>query len=298
MVTRAGTKLLDFGLAKLKQPGAAAPGLSALPTQSAGLTQEGAILGTLQYMAPEQLEGKNADLRTDMFAFGAAVYEMVTGKKAFEGTSQATLIAAILDSEPTPMSALRPMSPPALDRVLRKCLEKDREDRWHSAHDLHDELTWVAEGGSQAGLAVSAAVPARGQLRLAWGVAAVCAGLVIALPVLYLNRAPAETATARFSVLTEVGVNVLALSPDGHRLAFTGGPSGEGQLWIRPLDSLESRALPGTEGARFPFWSSDGRSVGFFTATELKTIDPTGGPPQTVCAVPYGVEGERNLGGN
>ena len=292
MVTKAGTKLLDFGLAKLKQPGAAAPGLSALPTQSAGLTKEGTILGTLQYMAPEQLEGKDADARTDMFAFGATVYEMVTGKTAFEGKSQASLIAAILEREPAPISSLQPMSPPALDRVIKKCLEKDPEDRWHTAHDLHGELTWVAESGSQAGVAVSAAIPRRGQSRLAWGVAAVVTVLLaIALVVPYLNRVPAETTTARLSVFTEGGrVDGLALSPDGRQLAFTDGS----QLWVRPLDSLESRALPGTEGARRPFWSPDGRSIGFFTVTELKTIDLTGGRPQTVCAVQAGWGGTWN----
>ena len=291
MVTKAGTKLLDFGLAKLK-PAGAAPGVSALPTQSAGLTAEGSILGTLQYIAPEQLEGKDADARTDIFAFGATVYEMVTGRKAFEGKSQASLIGAILEREPTAISSLQPMSPPGLDRVVKKCLAKDPDGRWQTASDLHDELKWVAEGGSQAGLAVPAAVPTRVQSRLAWGVAAgTTVLLAMALAVLYLNRAPVQTTTVRFPVLTEGGVECgFALSPDGRQLAFADG----GQLWIRPLDSLESRALPGTEEASFPFWSPDSRSLGFFTFTELRTIDPTGGPPQTVCAVPLGFGGTWN----
>ena len=305
MVTKGGTKLLDFGLAKLK-PAGAAPGVSALPTQSAGLTGEGSILGTLQYMSPEQLEGKDADARSDMFAFGATVHEMVTGKKTFEGKTQASLIGAILEREPTPISSLQPMSPPGLDRVVKKCLAKDPEDRWDGAHDLHDELKWVAEGRSQAGVSMPAAVPARVQLRLAWGVAAVVTVLAVALAVAYVNRAPAETHTARLSVLTEAGrVNGLALSPDGRQLAFTDGR----QLWIRLLDSLESRALPGTEEAFFPFWSPDGRSLGFFTFNELKTIDLAGGAPQTVCtvsvprggtwnqddAIVFGQQGERLL---
>ena len=146
MVTKAGVKLLDFGLAKLKGDASAMSPMSQMPTQgTAPLTAEGTILGTLQYMAPEQLEGKHADACTDIFAFGAVVYEMVTGKKAFEGESQASLIAAILGSQPTPMSTLQPMSPPALDRVVRKCLVKDPEDRWHSAHDLTDELKWIVD---------------------------------------------------------------------------------------------------------------------------------------------------------
>ena len=223
MLTKAGTKLLDFGLAKLKQPGAAAAGLSALPTQSAGLTQEGAILGTLQYMAPEQLEGKDADNRTDIFAFGATVHEMVTGKKAFEGSSQASLITAIMSSAPATLASLQPMSPAVLSQVVKTCLAKDPDARWQTAGDVGRQLQWVAESGSQAGVAVSAAVPARSQSRLAWSVAAVLGiGLVLSLGVPYLNRATVETTTARLSVLTEAGrVNGLALSPDGRQLAFT-----------------------------------------------------------------------------
>ena len=263
MLTKAGAKLLDFGLAKLRDPKAAVISPSERETRRASLTGEGTILGTLQYMAPEQLEGKDADARTDIFAFGSIVYEMITGKEAFTGESQASLIAAILDSQPTPMSTLQPMSPPALDRVVRKCLGKDPEDRWQDVRDATDELKWIAEGGSQAGVAVPAGVPARGQSRLAWSVATVTTVLLaVALAVAYLNRAPAETATSRFSVLAEAGVvRSLALSPNGRQLAFTDGR----QLWIRSLDSLESRALPGTEDAQAPFWSPDGRSIGFFT---------------------------------
>ena len=291
MITKAGTKLLDFGLAKLRRPKSTDKPISssATTTRATGLTVKGIILGTPQYMSPEQLHGEEADARSDIFAFGAIVYEMATGRKAFTGESQASLIAAILDSQPTPMSTLQPMSPPALDRVVRKCLGKDPEDRWQDVRDATDELKWIAEGGSQAGVAVPAGVSARGQSRLAWSVATVTTVLLaVALAVPYLNRAPAETATSRFSVLAEAGVvRGLALSPNGRQLAFTDGR----QLWIRPLDSLESRALPGTEGAQAPFWSPDGRSIGFSTITALKTIDLTGGAPQTVYGVPAGVGG-------
>ena len=143
MLTKAGTKLLDFGLAKLKPTG---PQSDASTELADALTQQGTILGTFQYMAPEQLEGQDADARTDILAFGCVVYEMVTGKKAFEGTSRASLIAAILDRDPPAPSTLQPITPPALDRVVRKCLAKDLEDRWQTARDLHDELTWIAEG--------------------------------------------------------------------------------------------------------------------------------------------------------
>src|SRR6202022_626813 len=159
MLTKSGTKLLDFGLAKLNQEVAPANvPLSELPTANDPLTAEGSIVGTMQYMAPEQLEGKEADARTDIFAFGVVVYEMATGKRAFEGKSQASLIAAILEREPPAMSSLQPMTPPALDRVVKKCLAKEPEKRWQAASDVCDDLKWIAEGGSQVGLAPTAAV--------------------------------------------------------------------------------------------------------------------------------------------
>src|SRR6266567_325787 len=158
MLTKTGTKLLDFGLAKLKQEVAPANvQLSQLPTMNDPLTAQGTIIGTLQYMAPEQLEGKEVDARTDIFAFGAVVYEMATGKRAFEGKSQASLMVAIMEREPPAMSSLQPMTPHALDRVVKKCLRKDRDDRWQSARDITDELKWITEGGSQAGLSLPTA---------------------------------------------------------------------------------------------------------------------------------------------
>src|SRR5579863_1535545 len=155
MLAKSGTKLLDFGLAKLKAAPTASP-LSQLPTANDNITAQGTILGTLQYMAPEQLEGKEADARTDIFAFGVVVYEMATGKKAFEGKTQASLIAKILETDPPPISSLQPMTPPALDRVVKKCLAKELDDRWHAAKDLCDELKWIAESGSQVVLTTAA----------------------------------------------------------------------------------------------------------------------------------------------
>src|SRR6202171_4888006 len=155
MLTKTGTKLLDFGLAKLKQAGAPANvQLSELPTANDPLTAQGTIVGTLQYMAPEQLEGKEVDARTDIFAFGVVVYEMATGKKAFEGKSQASVIGAILKDDPPPMSSLQPMTPPALDRVVRKCLAKEPEKRCQAASDVCDELKWIAESDSRTGVSV------------------------------------------------------------------------------------------------------------------------------------------------
>ena len=170
MMTKSGTKLLDFGLAKLKQEVAPTVPLSRLATEDQGpLTAEGAILGTYQYMAPEQVEAKEVDARTDIFAFGAVVYEMATGKRAFEGKTQASIMAKILESEPAPMSALQPMAPPALDRVVRKCLAKDPDKRWQAASDVCDELRWIVESGSQTAAGSRGECrPAKATARLAW----------------------------------------------------------------------------------------------------------------------------------
>jgi eukaryotic-like serine/threonine-protein kinase len=147
VLSKTGAKLMDFGLAKLRQgiAPAAAP-VSAFPTAQDPITVEGTILGTLQYMAPEQVEGKEADARTDIFALGAVVYEMATGKKAFQGKSQASVIGKILETDPPPISSIQPMTPPALDRVVKKCLRKDPDERWQSARDVTDELKWITRG--------------------------------------------------------------------------------------------------------------------------------------------------------
>ena len=295
MLTKTGAKLLDFGLAKLRKPGTVgATGFSAAATQTEPLTGQGMILGTLQYMAPEQVEGKDADARTDIFAFGAVVYEMVTGQKAFEGDSQASLITPIMSATPTPPSALQPVSPPSLDRVVTKCLAKDPDARWQTARDLRDELTWITDGGSHVGVPAVVATPRKTRERLWMATAALATLVATALAALYLNRAPAEGVTTRLSVLPEPGGMLgLALSPDGTQLAFVTGQL-RGQLWVRPVDSLDARPLPGADNAAYPFWSPDGRTIGFFTLDELKTVDLTGGLPRTVCPVPTGAGGTWN----
>ncbi len=191
MLTKSGAKLLDFGLAKMSVAETDAAGLSALPTEAQPLTKEGSILGTFQYMAPEQLEGKEADARTDIFAFGSVLYEMVTGRRAFEGKSQASLIAAILEHEPPAMSTLQTMTPPLLDHVVRTCLAKDPDERWQSAGDVERELNWIAEVGSESG--VSTPVGARPRSRdLAWGLSLLLAVVVTGVAVWQVTR-PAET---------------------------------------------------------------------------------------------------------
>src|ERR1700752_1633523 len=201
MLTKAGAKLLDFGLAKLRQGAGSTKPLSELPTEKDAITAQGAILGTLQYMAPEQLEGKEADARADIFAFGVVVYEMATGKKAFEGKSQASVIAAILDRDPPPMSSLQPMTPPTLDRVVKKCLAKEPDDRWQTARDLTDGLKWIAEGGPQPGVNVAAVAQQNLKTRIVWITAAV-ATLVAALitAVIYFRQSPVEARAVRFTV--------------------------------------------------------------------------------------------------
>ncbi len=300
MLTKSGVKLVDFGLAKFAAPVSAASGLSVLPTQAgANLTVEGTILGTYQYMAPEQLEGKEADARTDIFAFGAVLYEMATARKAFEGKSQASLIAAILEHTPPPVSAVQPMTPPAFDRVVRNCLAKDPEDRWQSAHDVGSELKWIAEAGSQAGAPAPVVSKRRIRERVAWAgfAAATLAAALLALG--YFRRAPAPGRPIRSLILLpeKLSLNDLAVSPDGSRIAFSAlTPEGKSLLWVRSLDSTSTQPLPGTEKAVLPFWSPDSRTIGFFADQKLKRIEASGGPALALCDVD-GVGGTWNRDG-
>ena len=298
MLTKSGVKLLDFGLAKVMAPTAPPGSLTSLPTQQ-GLTQEGTILGTFQYMAPEQLEGKEADARTDIFAFGAVLYEMATGKKAFSGASQASLISAIMQNDPPPISGVQPMSPPALDRVVKTCLAKDPEDRWQSAADIKRELRWIAEG-SQSGAAVPAAARRKSRERLAWGVAAVTTVLG-ALSALLSRRPQAPEELTRFTIAPPATQHFLAttqLSPDSRRILFLlQDEGGRPSFGLRSLDSLEIRLLPGTEGARGCFWSADGRDIAFFSEGRLKRMSADGGPARTICESESGFTGAWNRGG-
>jgi Tol biopolymer transport system component len=299
MITKSGVKLLDFGLAKLRAaaPGSVFSSLSVLPTQTdASLTAQGTILGTFQYMAPEQLEGRDADARSDIFALGALLFEMATGKKAFSGKSQASLIAAILDATPPPISTVQPMTPPALDRIVKTCLEKDPEDRWQTAHDVMLELKWIAEGGSQAGLPAPVVAKRRRRERLAWIVAGVLAASTIALGFRELRRPRSTPAVVRSTVLPPEttsfsfvggGAGPVAVSPDGRQLVFVASESGgKKQLWVRPLESMVAKPLPATTDATYPFWSPDSRFVGFFADGKLKRIEVAGGPALSICDAP------------
>jgi eukaryotic-like serine/threonine-protein kinase len=295
MLTRSGVKLLDFGLAKIvaggKMPDGGILGEIAATATMQPVTAEGTIAGTLQYMAPEQLEGKEADARTDIFAFGAVVYEMATGTRAFEGKSQASIVAAILAAEPKPILMLQPLAPPALERVVQTCLAKDPEERWQNAHDMMRELQWIAEAKAQP--QETAQRRRLGREHLAWAVAGLLLmALLASLPftIAHLRQAPpAEARPMKFSILPpeKASLGSFAVSPDGRWLAFTAATGGKDQLWVQALEGLRSRsqALPGTEGASHPFWSPDSRSIAFFANVKLKKIEVTGGPVQTVCDV-------------
>lgn len=295
MLTKSGAKLLDFGLAKAEQT-AFTGDMSKLATLSKPLTAEGTIVGTFQYMAPEQLEGKEADARTDIFAFGAVLYEMATGKKAFEGKSQASLISAIMTAEPTPITQLQPMTPPALDRLVRTCMAKDPEERWQSAHDVAAELRWIQGTGSQAGSTSAVLIRTSKRIYIPWLIAALALGaftVTAARP--YFQPSPTIPPRARWVIgppekstfhANGVGGGPVVVSPDGQRLAFAAvDASGKQQLWVRPLDALKADPLPGTEGASYPFWSPDGHSLGFFSHGQLKRVGAEGGPVMPLCNV-------------
>ena len=307
MLTKSGVKLLDFGLAKALDPEGPIESFTSAPTAAKDVTAEGAILGTLSYMAPEQVEGKKVDSRTDIFALGATLYEMTTGRKAFSGSSQASLITAIMSADPPALATMQPMTPRALDRLVKKCLAKDPEQRWQSASDLADELTWVRETGFEADTKAPVGASRRGpfrSMRLAWAVGLVgVLALVSALALVArgrLQRAPESAGTVRFLIPAPDGWNFwlpyalsvgakppIAVSPNGQHIAFVAvARDGKILLWVRPLDSLTARALIGTDDASSPFWSPDSRTLGFFAGGKLKKIDASGGPPVTLCDAP------------
>jgi serine/threonine protein kinase len=299
MLTKSGTKLLDFGLAKLKQ--ATTP--EALPesqmaTLSRNPTVEGTLLGTIQYMAPEQVEGKNDEIdgRTDIFAFGALVYEMATGKKAFEGKTTASVIGKIMQVDPPPISLLQPMSPAQFDRVVKTCLEKEPDARWQGAADLRRELKWIAESEMHGGLATSAIRPDRNsasKTRVGWpvgviaGIAAITMSIVA---ILHLREAPPAKNVMR-TVITlpptdqlVLTLPAIALSPDGTKLAYVATREGTTQIYLRVLDSLESKPLAGTNGASIPFFSPDGESLGFFAGGKLQKASLQGGSTMSLTS--------------
>ncbi|MGD0965668.1 MAG: protein kinase [Candidatus Acidiferrales bacterium] len=312
MLTKSGIKLLDFGLAKLKQEASPVSTFSQQATAQNPITAQGVILGTLQYMAPEQVEGKEVDARADIFAFGAVVYEMATGKKAFGGNSQASVIAAILERDPPPISSVQPMTPPALERVVKRCLAKDPDDRWQTARDLEVELQWIADSGSQSGLtapdgAAGSAVTRANSKRawLPWAVAALTVVLAMFAAFFLPRKASAPPGIYRFTVRLPENAQFtrsasLVLSPDGHRVAFPAvGADGRSSIWVQDMDGEEARALSGTESfdPPPPFWSPDSRYIVFSSISKIRKVNVQDGTVEDICdrpATPVGGSWNRD----
>jgi len=318
MLTPAGAKLMDFGLAKpLSAPSTvtgsgAPPSFTAAPTMSgpsplSPLTTAGSIVGTIQYMSPEQIEGKEADPRSDIFAFGSVLYEMTTGKRPFAGKSQISLASSILESDPEPVSTLNPQTPPAFDHLVRTCLQKNPEERFQTAHDVKLELQWIAtDKFSPAPVTAQVSHPPQRE-RLGW-TAAVAAALLLGVAAGILFYRPTQMApvvraainppTNASFVLVGDFAGPPVLSSDGSQMAFVAaGPDGKNTIWVRPMNALEGHSLAGTDGATFPFWSPDNRNLGFFAGGKLKTIDLNGGSALTVCDAAFGRGGTWGPGG-
>lgn len=291
VVTKTGAKLLDFGLAKTR-PADPQSAPSGLVTEVSPITKEGTIMGTLQYMAPEQLQGKDSDARSDIFALGAILYELATGVRAFSGSTQPTLAAAILKDVVPPPSVRQPLSSPEFDRIVRKCLEKDPDARWQSASDLADELRWVRGLSGEVrkpNVRGRAVTPLRALLVL--GAIALAAAAALAGWRLH-GTEKAVAPERRFSIevpthgsfIPQLAThNELAVSPDGTKIAFVAVSDVQSSIWVRSLDSVEARQIEGTLGGRSPFWSPDSRTLGFFSNGELKRVAADGGSVSTIC---------------
>jgi Tol biopolymer transport system component len=307
MLTKSGAKLLDFGLAKNVLSDAAATMLTVAPTATSPLTAEGTIVGTFQYMAPEQIEGQQADARTDIFAFGLVLYEMATGRRAFDGKTRASLMASVLKETPRSISDFAPMTPPALERLIRIALAKEPSDRWQTMHDVALQLRFIAEGGSQAGLPAPVAARRRAGQRLWMGLALAMTLVSAALGVVAWRNLPAPPRVIRAHIappekssfqFVGAGLGTPKVSPDGTRIAFVARRTdGMTSLFVRPLDAINALPVAGTEGAVMPFWSPDSRMLGFFASGKLKKIAATGGPPLTLADAQSGRGGSWSRSG-
>jgi len=290
MLTKTGAKLLDFGLAKDEE--IFQGDIDSSPTMSRPLTVQGTIVGTMQYMSPEQLEGKTVDARSDIFSFGAMLYEMATGSKAFEAKSHASLIAAILKEEPRPMRELQPMTPPALEHIVKACLAKDPDERPQSAHDLKLEFDWIRESSGISQLAQPAVErPSLRRKTASIILASVVCTLLAAGALAYVFRPrPDPAERLEFSISIQEEMSHMALSPDGRMLAFVSPDpvSGANKVSVQRVGSSAVTVLPGTNGASYPFWSPDDAYVGFFADGKLKKVAISGGAPQVLSAATSG----------
>ena len=273
LLTRSGVKVLDFGLAKIEDT-PAGDSSSRVETQALGLTAEGSVLGTIPYMSPEQIEGKDTDARSDIFAFGVVLYELIAGTRPFTGATQANLVASILRDEPRPLIEIQPQTPRGLAEVVRTCLEKDREKRWQSARDVSHALKLT-------GAEPPPATPVR-SVRMWQGVAVLAAATALGMGAwAFRPKAPDSLSQLEAPAPENVtSYDDVSVSPDGRKLVF----SADG-LWLRDFSAPEWRRLPGTQGASAPFWSPDSRYVGFTVDNTVRKIDTAGGPPETLASV-------------
>ena len=276
MLTAEGAKLLDFGVAKLQATASASTAATATVFQASDtMTTHGTVLGTVSYMAPEQLEGGNVDARADLFAFGAVLYEMLTARRAFEGKSPASVIASILAGEPPRLLDVQPLAPTAIARVIATCLKKDPNDRWQTAHDLYLQLQTIAD--DPAGGRWQSALLRR--LRWPATIALLLSAIAFAATVVREQPSPAPAQSVRFTITLPTGASFgdqpnLAVAPDGRYVAFTAKRRGSStSLWLRAMDSTESRELPDTAGAQFPFWAPDSQAVGFISGDAIWRLD-------------------------
>jgi len=303
MLTPSGAKLLDFGLAKLSEGEPVERPATTVATETLELTRTGTIVGTRPYMAPEQFEGKPVDARADIFAFGAVLYEMLAGKRAFESTSELGTIAAILSSDPVPVATLQPLAPAALIRVITYCLAKSPGARWSSMQDVLFTLRGISDDRAAVGGKGHSKRAARHK-KLVWMLTAVVVILSAGSWMLWRRAsAAAGNPPIRFPIFapetaTWTSSDGVIVSPDGRRFAFVASlADGKPILWVRLLDALSAQPLSGTEGASHPFWSPDSRFVGFFADGKLKAIEVSGGPPRVVCDAPFGRSGTWNKRG-
>lgn len=299
MITRSGAKLLDFGLAKAATMGAAVRAGDASSVFSHALTRTnpasplssaGTVIGTVQYMSPEQIQGAEADARSDIFAFGLLLYEMATGKHAFEGKTQASVVGKILAVDPPALSLVQPATPKELSRLVHLCLEKDPDERFQNAHDLKLQLESIATASDVAG---SVTNRTSRSFTVGWIATAIIALIAIAAAAYFARDALQPKPVLRSMLLppenvvfhtSGVGGGVPALSPDGSKLAFVGLDDKNGaMLYVRQLDSETAQPLAGTQDAGFPFWSPDSQNIGFFAAGKLKRVSAAGGPVQELA---------------
>lgn len=317
MLTARGAKLLDFGLAKSSPVlggGSSASGLTPstptmtmaeLTSPAKSLTRQGTVVGTFQYIAPEVLQGSEADARSDIFGLGCVFYEMFTGRRAFEAKSQLGVMTAILEKDPDPVSQIVPSLPPSLDYLIRTSLEKNPEERFQTAQDVKLQLKWIAAGGSAP--STSASVSTAAPSRIGWVIAAIAILLAAAAGFGYLKVSSRPTPVVRASILPPPGTSFVTMapasgpavvSPDGTRVVFSGrDEKGKVVLYVRPLNSVAAQPLPGTDDPMYPFWSPDGKQIGFFALGKLKKVDAAGGPAQVICDASNGRGGAWNKDG-